>query len=132
MRFDRAWDAQAALPVPAQGMEGRWAGEWRSEWNGHSGSLRCLMTPAEEGGFRARFLARYARVFTFTYETLFVVTAEEADGQHFEGQQDLGKLAGGLYRYAGTVSGDSFHATFQAENGDHGVFEMERVPSGAE
>jgi hypothetical protein len=132
MRFNRAWDERAAAPAPTTGLEGRWAGEWRSEWNGHSGGLRCLLTPAEGGAFHAWFLSSYARVFTFAYEMLLHVTAEEAGTLRFEGEQDLGKMAGGLYRYAGTVTGDSFHATFEAENGDHGVFEMKRVPPGSD
>lgn len=108
-------------------MEGRWKGEWRSEWNGHSGGLRCLMTRQGEGRYRAWFLSTYARILSFQHETEFQITAEEQGTLHFEGQQDLGQAIGGVYRYEGTIAGDDFRATFQAENGDHGLFEMRRV-----
>jgi hypothetical protein len=108
-------------------MHGRWKGEWRSEWNGHSGGLRCLMTREEEGRYRAWFYSTYAGVLWFQYETLFTVTDEDAGTQRFEGEQDLGSTIGGLYRYEGRVVHDEFRATYRAENGDHGVFEMHRV-----
>lgn len=126
MRFNRAWSDYLPAGEPT-GMAGRWDGEWRSEKNGHAGGLRCLMTLEDEAHCRAWFLSTYARVFRFQHETLFRITAEEQGTLRFEGEQDLGKMAGGVYRYEGTVSGDSFRATFQAENGDHGVFEMQRV-----
>lgn len=126
MRFQRAWERHEAQP-PSSGMEGRWKGEWRSEWNGHSGGLRCLMSAEGEGRYRAWFLSTYARIFSFQHETPLHVTGSAEGELRFEGQQDLGQAVGGVYRYVGSVRGDSFRATFQAENGDHGVFEMERV-----
>jgi len=125
--FQRAW---AAFDAPAEpdGMQGRWAGEWRSAWNGHSGGLRCLLTRADELHYRADFYSTYASLLYFRYQTVFHVLATDDGTLRFRGQQDLGSLAGGLYRYEGTVTGDQFAATFEAENGDHGVFEMQRVP----
>ena len=108
-------------------MEGRWKGEWRSEWNGHSGGLRCLLRPKEDGRYSAWFYSTYALILFFQYETEFQVATEEDGTQLFVGEQDLGQMVGGVYRYEGTVVGDQFQATFQAENGDHGVFEMRRV-----
>ena len=128
IRFNRAWSAYEPRECGSgSGMEGRWKGEWRSEWNGHSGGLRCLMTREEDGLYRAWFFSTYAGLLFFQYETLFVVTVEEAGLQCFEGQQDLGRAIGGVYRYEGRVEQESFVSTFRAENGDHGVFEMQRV-----
>lgn len=128
IRFHRAWsDFEPAQSVT--GMEGRWKGEWRSEWNGHSGGLRCLMTRQEDGRYLAWFYSTYAGLLFFQYETVLAVTAEEAGAIRFEGEQDLGKAIGGVYRYDGEATQERFTATFQAENGDHGVFEMERVDS---
>lgn len=125
-RFNSAWsDFQPA--EGGRGMEGRWKGEWRSEWNGHSGGLRCLMTPQDEGHYLAWFFSTYAGIFFFQYETVFRVRAGGHGTLGFEGEQDLGKMVGGVYRYEGTVVEDSFQATFRAENGDHGVMEMRRV-----
>jgi len=125
-RFHDAW-SDFEPSAGASGMEGRWKGEWRSEWNGHSGGLRCLMTPGQDGRFDAWFFATFAAILFFQYETEFTVVADEGGVQTFEGEQDLGKTAGGLYRYRGTVVGDEFRATFEAANGDHGVFELRRV-----
>lgn len=124
--FQRAW-ASFEPAAEGVGMEGRWKGEWRSEWNGHSGGLRCLMTRTDETSYLARFYSTYAALLYFRHETLFHVLKEEAGTLSFEGEQDLGRTIGGVYRYAGTVAEDTFRATYQAENGDHGVFEMKRV-----
>ncbi len=129
-RFQRAWsgyEASAQASGEASGMVGRWKGGWRSEWNGHSGGLRCVMTHTEGDRYLARFYSTYALLFFFTHETEFVVVGKEAGVLAFEGEQDLGRAFGGLYRYTGTVNGDSFRATYTAENDDHGVFELERV-----
>jgi len=125
IRFNQAWSNFSAGKV--SGMEGRWKGEWRSEWNGHSGGLRCLMRSREGGCYSAWFYSTYAHILFFQYETEFQVEEKEDGTQSFVGEQDLGEMVGGVYRYEGAVAGDAFHATFRAENGDHGVFEMLRV-----
>lgn len=125
-RFNRAWSDYQ--PVEGGGaLAGRWKGEWRSEWNGHSGGLRCLTTREDEESYRAWFFSTYAGIFFFQYQMVFRVRAGENGTLSFEGEQDLGKMVGGVYRYEGTVVEDSFQATFRAENGDHGVMEMRRV-----
>ena len=126
MVYNRAWRAfePAAENAP---MEGRWAGEWRSEWNGHSGGLRCMLTLEGEDTYLARFHSTYGWFFFFRHETEFVVTGQQQGTLSFEGSEDLGSLVGGVYTYAGRVTGDVFEATFAAENGDHGVFSMTRV-----
>jgi hypothetical protein len=126
IRFNRAWARHDSSSEP-RGMAGRWAGEWRSEWNGHSGGLRCLMTQEAEQRYRADFFSTYARLLYFRYQTVFRIVDERDGTLRFEGEQDLGQAIGGLYRYEGTVQGDAFRATFRAENGDHGVFEMRRA-----
>ncbi len=131
VRFQRAW-SRFETGAEQDGLHGRWKGEWRSEWNGHSGGLRCLIEREDEKRHLAWFFSTYARLFFFQHEVAFQVT-RGADGTlSFEGEQDLGASFGGVYRYTGSVAGDSFHATFQAVNGDHGVFEMRRVDQGEE
>jgi hypothetical protein len=61
------------------------------------------------------------------YETVLRIRDGENGELSFEGEQDLGKMAGGVYRYEGTVVEDTFQAIFRAENGDHGVMAMSRV-----
>lgn len=126
LAYNRAWeDFEPVLTIdPA---EGRWTGEWKSDWNGHSGGLRCMLTRKSADTYFARFYSTYGWFFFFRHEARFLITSETPAAVHFEGQEDLGSLAGGVYRYAGSVSADRFEATFEAENGDHGVFSMTRV-----
>jgi hypothetical protein len=126
VRFQRAWSSWEP-PAETTGMEGRWRGEWRSEWNGHSGGLRCLVTRLDDGQCNAWFYSTYALLLFFQNEVRLDVQREGDGTLRFAGEQDLGAAVGGLYRYEGTVVGDHFEARFQAENGDHGVFELERV-----
>jgi hypothetical protein len=44
---------------------------------------------------------------------------------HFRGEENLGKMAGGVYEYAGTATRTNFHSTYQSKH-DHGIFEMQR------
>jgi hypothetical protein len=127
-RFNRAWN-DAESDGNTEGVEARWEGDWRSDFNGHSGGLRCITSETDDGRLLVWFHSTYAGIFTFQYKTLFTIT-ETDDRVDFVGEQDLGWLAGGLYQYEGTVEGDCFRATYRAENDDHGVFEMKRVESG--
>ena len=77
-------------------------------------------------GNSLRVFSTFAVVLSFQYETVFTVVDASSGLLRFQGQEDLGSVAGGVYRYDGTVEGDRFHATYTAENGDHGVFEMRR------
>ena len=125
LKYNRAWKAFAGSGE-THGLEGRWQGGWESQWNGHSGGLRCMMTRQDEAHYRGWFHSTYAFFLSFQHTTDFTVEVE--DGTYrFRGEQDLGEMAGGVYRYEGTVTGDSFQATYEAENGDHGVFEMQRA-----
>jgi hypothetical protein len=122
--FGRDWKAAARDPVSAGSIEGRWEGTWRSDSNGHRGRLRCILTQQNESVLRARFHAKYAGVLSFGYTAPLTVT-NVAGIWRFTGEADLGKLAGGVYRYDGTASPTNFHSTYRAKS-DHGVFEMTR------
>jgi len=133
VRFERAWERSAA---PAEAVQAdadeaprreRWEGTWRSEWNGHAGGLRCLMWRVDEHHLHAWFLSTYARVLSFEHDTLFHLEPRGDGAFELSGSQDLGQLVGGVYTYRGQVDASSFHATYAAENGDHGVFELRRV-----
>ena len=65
--FNRDWK-KAATATPAPGMAGRWTGTWRSEANGHTDRLRCLMTPLTNDIVAARYQAKYRKgIFRFTF-----------------------------------------------------------------
>jgi hypothetical protein len=122
--FNRDWKrAGTASPSPV-GMEGRWQGTWVSEANHHQGGLRCLMTKNADGAYKARFKATYAEILSFGY-TAKLKVQENGDSFNFEGDANLGKLAGGVYHYVGNATGTNFFATYSSK-ADHGTFQMQR------
>lgn len=125
--FNRAWREVGRQPTQTDSIEGRWEGRWLSEVNGHQGRLRCLMTRQTDGDYAARFRASYMKVLRFGYAV--TLNVELRDGVwHFHGEEDLGKLAGGVYRYAGRATRTDFHSSYNSKH-DHGTFEMRRVAS---
>jgi hypothetical protein len=125
--FNRDWRRAATQAEPPTGMAGRWEGRWWSDYNGHNGKLRCLITPLNEHEYAARFRASYLAVLRFEY-TVTLQTIPTADGWIFRGEADLGKVAGGVYQYDGTITaGTNFHSAYRASV-DHGFFQMQKRP----
>src|SRR5688572_32448872 len=122
--FNRDWKKAAAEPVPQNSMTGRWEGIWTSGSNGHSGTLRCLMSKTNETTYVARYRATYAKILSFSY-TVPLTVEPHFDGWEFSGEADLGKAAGGAYYYEGRATTTNFFSTYKAKS-DHGVFEMQR------
>src|ERR1051325_6215803 len=91
--FNRDWK-RTANAQPAQSSDpndailGRWEGTWKSDMNGHTDRLRCLVT-RQDAGFRARFHANYKKIFTFTYAVPLRVEQRGAQS-HFSGEANLG------------------------------------------
>ncbi len=122
--FDRDWKAAADTPAAPGSIEGRWLGTWKSDRNGHSGELRCLMTRAGTNTYSARFHATYQNILTYTY-TAPLVAREENGKFKFSGQSDLGFLAGGLYHYEGIATPTNYLSTYRCPS-DWGTFQMQR------
>ncbi len=126
--FDREWDNATA----ATGIEGRWVGRWHSDFNQHNDVLRCLVTRKEGDVYRTQFHAKYKwgiLPISFGYELDMTVT--ETKGQYtFQGEADLGKLAGGLYKYDGTGTTNRLQFNYRSPK-DHGTFSLQR-PEAAE
>jgi hypothetical protein len=128
--FDRAWRKAAGEDsAPASDIRGRWTGTWRSDVSGHSNQLRCLMTPQTNGLYSARFHAKYKKgIFRFSFGyTIPLQVRRAGEAFEFEGQADLGWLAGGVYRCEGSATSTNFHSIYESKY-DHGVFEMKRPP----
>jgi hypothetical protein len=139
--FDRKWrdmkraaispdasDAQADAPSDA--LAGRWEGSWASNVNGHSGRLRAIITPvageADPKYYRVDFDAYFMGILRFGHGMTVVATPNSKPGTiAFTGEEDLGKMAGGVYRYAGTADGRTFTSSYESSN-DRGRFEMTR------
>jgi hypothetical protein len=119
--FNAAW-RQSAFSEPKEELQGRWQGVWKSQATGHTDKLRCLIAKMQDGTYSARFHAKYKKVLSFGYTV--PLKAEREDGTwKFEGQADLGWLAGGVYRYEGSATGTNFFSTYTSKY-DHGTFEM--------
>ena len=122
-KFTEKWEGAAGLD--AQGVSGRWAGEWMSEKTGHRGPLRCVVTVVSPGSWRLAFRASYSRVFRACYATDFTVE-QEAGRWRFTGGQDLGTLAGGVYEYAGEATLTEMVCRYKSAR-DHGEFRLTRA-----
>lgn len=121
--FHRDWKQALAQPIPAAGIEGPWDGRWISEVNGHNGRLRCLISK-QGNEYQARFHANYKRILSFGYPV--VLHVRETNGIYsFEGEADLGRLAGGVYHYAGEATATNFFSRYRSQR-DHGTFQMRR------
>ena len=124
--FNRDWRNAARSAVPASGasLEGRWEGHWLSEVNQHTGNLRCIVSRDSDDRYHARFRATYAKVLRFSYSVRLQVQPH-ADGWEFSGEENLGRLAGGVYYYEGRASRTNFVSTYRSKY-DHGIFDLHR------
>jgi hypothetical protein len=136
--FDRRWRdmkraqfaaAQAGEPAPASAetdpLVGRWEGKWVSEQNGHNGKLRAIAKRVDETTYRIDYDATFLKLMRFGYGMPLTVTRKPDGTMSFEGQEDLGPIAGGVYRYNGSADGRTFRSTYQSK-ADHGTFDMVR------
>jgi hypothetical protein len=119
--FDREW--RAAGERPWSGIDGRWQGSWKSEQDGHTGALLCVIRQTGSNEYSASFNATYASMFHFTYDAQL---AGNPLGNlvHLTGSQDLGWPVG-VYHYDGTSSPAKFYCAYRSKD-DHGYFAMAR------
>jgi hypothetical protein len=122
--FNHEWKKASANPAPPNGIEGRWQGVWVSDVNGHTDSLRAVITRKDVDLYRARFHAKYHKVFTFGY-TVPLRTEPGDHGIKFRGEANLGWWAGGVYRYEGHADTTNFFSTYSCKY-DHGTFRLSR------
>jgi hypothetical protein len=120
--FSRDWKGLGRAPASADPIEGPWEGTWKSHSSAHSDRLRCLLTRVSENQYEARFHAKYKRVLSFGYTASFV-GVKTNDVFSFSGEADLGKLAGGVYRYEGKISPTNFFSTYDSKY-DRGTFRL--------
>jgi len=122
--FNRDWEKAKVLPSSENSMAGPWEGTWSSDVNHHNGRLRCLMTPETNSVYRARFRATYGKFFWFNYEVPMEVQPHFG-GWEFNGEADLGKMAGGAYYFEGRATTTNLTSTYRSSS-DRGMFELKR------
>lgn len=122
--FQSDWKTLVSQPVRTASIEGCWDGTWKSDVNGHTGRLRCILTKQAAGTYQARFHAQYNQILSFGYT---VTLTGQATGTTFtfNGEANLGWWAGGRYQYAGEISPTNFFSTYECRY-DHGIFQMYR------
>jgi hypothetical protein len=136
--FDRDFEALRLEGVSSSGVSdltGRWEGTWQSDENGHTGSLRCIIT-RKDSDYLARYYATYTWCFLpLSFEMAIPTTAQpegpaKAPGGAWKlrGSAELSCwVAGGLYEYEARVEGGEYVATYRSSF-DRGVFRLQRVP----
>lgn len=119
--FDRAWNAAGSKkPV---GIDGRWQGAWKSEQDGHTGALLCVITQTGDTTFEASFNATYGGIFHFTYDAK-LTGSRQGDRVRLTGDQDLGWPVG-VFHYEGAATPEQMFVTYRA-SADHGSFALAR------
>ncbi len=123
--FRAQWSAMETHPSRTDPIAGRWIGEWISQRSGHRGQLRCVLVPVSSELYRAYFHAVFSKLFRVAYATELKV--ERLNGRmQLKGEEDLGSLAGGVYRSTGEISGGNFDCNYSCKY-DEGVFRLKRV-----
>ena len=124
--FNQDW--KQAAQEPAQGVEGRWIGDWHSDYNQHEGPLRCLITKKDGSTYHTRFHAKYKLGFltiSYPYDIDMAIT-QGGNSYSFRGEADLGWLAGGVYRYDGNGTAAKIDMNYRASK-DFGTFKLKRL-----
>jgi hypothetical protein len=124
--FNRDWRAAQPAVVPASSMAGRWTGTWQSAVNGHQGQLRAILTPIDEGRLDARFRARFWGIMAYSYRLELGVESTSPGHWAFEGETDLGWVAGGRFRCQGTATTNALRANYESKR-DRGTFTLSRL-----
>jgi hypothetical protein len=119
--FDREW--RDAGTRPASGIEGRWQGSWKSEADGHTGALLCVIRHGDGDTYNASFNATYSSIFHFGYDAK--LTGHQVGNLvHLTGDENLGWPVG-VYHYEGTADPTQFYCTYRSKD-DHGYFALSR------
>lgn len=121
--FHRDWNSPCCC-AGGEGLAGCWEGCWESHCTGHHGKLQAIISKVDETHYCARFHGTFFKFLPFEYSMLLSATPA-GDGFRLAGQKDLGKLAGGVYRYEGQATACDFLANYKSCK-DRGVFVMRR------
>jgi hypothetical protein len=127
LNFGRDWRSAKRDGIYTDNLAGLWEGTWQSDHNGHTGTLKAIITPCGNGQYKAQYKGTFALIIPFAYATTHAA-ADEPGVTYFSGQENLGPLFGGDYTINGWANGESFVASYCADV-DHGTFTMHRVGS---
>ena len=124
--FNYEWWHAAKKATPTGEITGRWEGRWLSHANGHNDKMRCLIRQVDTNRYDAKFHAAYKKWITIYFGYTVRLDAKPGtNGVAFHGQQNLGRLAGGVFTYEGYANTTNFFSTYKSKD-DHGIFQMHR------
>ncbi len=122
--FESDWKATTRYPTPPGDITGPWIGTWQNTNNAHGDQLRAVIRRVGLHEWQAHFHAHYGRLLTFSYRAQ--LTGNEQEGRvQFTGEQNLGWLAGGTFRYVGEANPTNFFSTYENVY-DSGTFTLHR------
>ena len=132
--FDNRWKSEPVPSIPNT-LAGKWNGQWAS-FAGHRGNLRAIIQPVTSTTrpaatqpaarlYHATFQSTWGLLNVAEYTVDFTATPTD-DGETFSGQNDLGPLSGGIYRYAGVLHLNDLQTLYSASL-DHGTFTLHRA-----
>lgn len=105
-------------------ISGPWIGTWQNTNNTHGDQLRAVIRRTRLDQWQVHFHAHYGRLLTFAYRA--TLNGDESNGVvRFTGEENLGWLAGGTFRYVGEASSTNFFSTYE-NNYDSGTFTLHR------
>lgn len=124
-RFERAW--KQGEGQNAQDLTGTWEGQWLSHSNGHTGKLRCIVSPVNgsQDDYSFQYQASWGKFLRgiFTIQCKAIRTGSQR--WKVSGSKDLGPLLGGEFFHQAAITPQAIQAEYHSQL-DHGVMELKR------
>lgn len=123
--FERQWQQSVAdyKSGKVKSPEGPWTGNWGTKTNGHTGTLRAIVSEAPDGEYDFRYHATWKRILSGSYSVRFPGT-RSGSTLKVDGTKKLGIF--GTFRHRATIRKNSFEATYSNDKGDLGTFQLKR------
>jgi hypothetical protein len=125
--FNRRWDTAAtslSTSPRTNAIAGRWEGTWESRKNGHTGVLKCVVSPQGGRNYLFDYYAEWGPGFKSTFEIECEATPI-AGGYAVSGSKKL--PISGTYTHEGMIRNGVFEAEFASKRKNVGSFRMRRV-----
>jgi|GEM_PF-2836801 len=129
--FERQWQSARQFNSLEYELAGCWEGTWQSDVSRRQGSIRAIITRQGQNCYHAHFRTSCVSVIPVEFEMPLYVS-DEGTVYSFEGEQDLGRLAGGVFICSGQASGCDLSADYLSDRGDSGKLALTRVCGGGE
>lgn len=122
--FDSDWKSTARYPTPTNDITGCWIGTWKNTNNTHSDQLQAIIRRTGVREWDVHFHAFYGKLLEFSHRTK-LTGDEQGERVNFTGEENLGWLVGGTFRYVGNATPTNFFSTYENKY-DSGTFTLRR------